>query len=198
MNDKIKTGDGATVDEWVNNVWPKDAVKAIKEMIPDYKNAVTFRTSVKNPVISKSLNNCQLVINYNSAKNCFIVWNAAIQNNIYRRNSKKSNSKLRLSSGQIGEKLLHQKISPNYRQSFYREFGRGGSRYVELIWILGESEITDFCRNYRELIIPDPYGIRQGKTCLYAVAGGEIEYIRSKADRASQSAKASYPEHQNG
>lgn len=173
----IKTGDYPIVDEWVNNWWPDDAKKAIMTYIPDFQHRIKFRTCVKVPTISKSLKDSfQLVINYNSEKNCFIVWNAAIQNHIHRMNNKK---KLRLAIGCSGERLLHQPIETNTIAHFFREFGRGGSKNVEMISIVGKNALADFCKDYREKIKPDPKNIPEGKICLYAVAGGEIEYIHS-------------------
>lgn len=178
-NNIITTGDGAVVDEWVNNVWPVDAKKAITDHIPDWINTVTFRTSSRNPVISKLLDNCQLIINYNSEKNCFVVWNAAIQSQIYRANRKNAKAKLRPALGCAGERILHKKITPNFQECYYREVGRGGSNHVELIWILGNEAFVNFCQDYKRMILPDPTKIPKGKSCLYAVAGGEIQYIPS-------------------
>lgn len=160
-------------------MWPEEAKKAITAHIPDWKNTVTFRTSSKNPVISKSLDNCQLIINYNSERKCFIVWNAAIQRQIYRVNRKNAKAKLRPALGCAGERILHKMITPNFQECYYREFGRGGSKHVELIWILGTNAIIDFCKNYKQMIVPDPKLIPKGKTCLYATVGQNIEYIQS-------------------
>lgn len=175
----ITTGDDAIVDEWVNNVWPEDAKQAITEHIPDWKNAVTFRTSSESPVISKPLENCQLIINYNNEKNCFVVWNAAIQSQIYGADRKNPNGELRPALGCVGERILHEAITPDFQKCFFREFGRGGSKYVELIWILGTNAIINFCKNYKHMIIPDPKLIPKGKTCLHAIAGQEIVHIQS-------------------
>lgn len=176
----LKTGDGKIVDEWINNVWPENARQAITDLIPNWESVVTLRTAVKQPVIRKMPENCQLVINYNSERNCFVIWNAAIQHYIYRRKCENGKAKLRLSMGSTGERLLHQHITANFQKCYYREFGRGKSKYVELIWILGEEAFVDFCKDYKNMILPDPNNIPKGKTCLYAVAGGEIQYIPSK------------------
>lgn len=48
---KIRTGDCNIVNEWVNNTWlekneeKKEAIEAVKEYIPDWKNVVKFRTA---------------------------------------------------------------------------------------------------------------------------------------------------------
>ena len=40
--------------------------------------------------------------------------------------------------------------------------------------------IADFCKNYQEMIKPDSKQMEKGKRCLYAVSGGEIQYIPSE------------------
>lgn len=176
----IETGDYPIVDEWVNNWWPDNAKKAIMTYIPDFQHRIKFRTCVKFPTISKSLEDSfQLVINYNCDNDCFIVWNAAIQNHIHWMNSKK---KLHLDIGCSGERLMHRPIDANTITHFFREFGRGGSKYVEMISIVGKDALADFCKDYSKMIIPDPNSIPKGRICLYAVAGGEIQYILSRRE----------------
>lgn len=172
----IKTGDGKTVDDWVNNVWPTDAVKAITSTIHNWKNVVKLRASVNEPVVSKLSNTCQLVVNYNSEAKCFAVWNAAIQAHIHQ------GDKLRLSVGSKGKEIIHQNCAADSLISIYRPIGQGKSNYVELIWIVGTDAFVDFCKEYKKLIRPDPASIPKGKICLYAVAGGEIQYIPSKKE----------------
>ena len=43
----IKTGDRPPVDEWVNNIWPDSAKKAIKEHIQNYSEVVKFNIGRK-------------------------------------------------------------------------------------------------------------------------------------------------------
>lgn len=175
----IKTGDYPIVDEWAK-LLPNNAFQTITTYIPDYKKVVKIRRSTGKPQISTLEDSFQLVINYNCYRDCFIVWNAAIQHHIYRKNNKNGKGKLRLSLGSVGERLLHQQITTNFQKCYYREFGRGGSNHVELIWILGRDAFVDFCKDYPQMIIPDPTMIPKGKSCLYAVAGEEIQYIKSK------------------
>lgn len=168
----MKTGDSAIVDEWLM-AWPEESRKAIQNYIPQYQHVVKFRTSVKNPTIKRPLGDSfQLVINYNSDKECFIVWNAAIQNHIHHGN------KIRPSLGKEAEERLLHPIQPDDIISFYRETGRGGSDIVELVLIIGKKALSDFCKQYKELIKPNPRLIPKGKACIFAVAGGEMEYIQ--------------------
>lgn len=171
----IKTGDHSIIDEWVNNVWPDSAKKAIKDYIPNYRKTVKFRTSMGVATISRPIaDSFQIVINYNSAKKCYIVWNAAIQNKI--RNGKK----MRLTIGEDGEALLRKAITSDSITPFFRKFRLKDSNaeYVEMIFLVGQNAIADFCANYKDMIVPNEEQIPTGKTCLYAVAGGEIEYIQ--------------------
>lgn len=171
----IKTGDHSIIDEWVNNVWPDSAKKVIKDYIPNYRKTVKFRTSMGAATISRPIaGDFQIVINYNSAKKCFVVWNAAIQNKIHR------GQKMRLTIGSNGEDLLRKTINPDSITVFFRKISKGGrdTKYVEQLLLIGENALADFCKNYKEKILPDKKEIPEGKICLYAVAGGEIEYIQ--------------------
>lgn len=177
---EIKTGDCNTVDEWVNNTWleksekKKEAIEAVKKHIPDWQNVVKFRTATENPKISNLKDSFQLVINYNCDKDCYIVWNAAVQNHIH---TKKNYS---LSIGTKGKDLLHETILPTSITPFYRNVRPLRAKQVELILIVGKDAIADFCKNYQKMIRPNSKQIPKGKRCLYAVAGGTIEYILSE------------------
>lgn len=171
----IKTGDHSIIDEWVNNVWPDSAKKAIKDYIPNYRKTVKFRTSMGVATISRPIaEGFQIVINYNSAKKCFVVWNAAIQNKIHR------GKKVRLTIGNDGEDLLRKGVGSDSMASVFRKISKRGkdTGFVEKVLLIGENALADFCKNYKEKIIPDKKEIPEGKICLYAVAGGEIEYIQ--------------------
>lgn len=172
---EIKTGDFWIVDRWLER-WPYDAVKAITEYIPDYQNVVKFRRSTTGPTVGNLKDSFQLVINHNCDKDCYIVWNAAVQSRIHE-DAKKSIS---LSFGEeLKEKLTHP-IDSNGIVPVFQGIGRGGSQDVELVLIVGKDAIADFCKNYQEMIKPDIKQIPNGKRCLYAVAGGEIQYIPSE------------------
>ena len=79
----MKTGDCKIVRECVNNLWPDLAKKFIEKCISNYEKTVIFRTSTGKPVISTIEDTFQLVINYNTARKCYIVWNAAIQSHLH-------------------------------------------------------------------------------------------------------------------
>lgn len=169
----IKTGDYQIVDEWTNS-WPSSAKKTIKNCITNYRNIVKFRTSTGDATISRPIaDSFQLVINYNSTKNCFIIWNAAIQNDIH------NGKRMRLTIGKMGETLLHKRIDPDSITPFFRDINRSvqNTKCVELILVVGENALADFCKDYEKLIRPDKEIVPKGKTCLYAVAGGEVEFI---------------------
>ena len=93
----MKIGDCEIVRECVNNLWPDLAKKSIEKCIPNYEKTVIFRTSTGKPVISTIEDTFQLVINYNTARKCYIVWNAAIQSHIH------TGKKIRPSIGKKGE-----------------------------------------------------------------------------------------------
>lgn len=177
---KIRTGDCNIVNEWVNNTWlekneeKKEAIEAVKEYIPDWKNVVKFRTATDSPQISNLEDSFQLVINYNCDKGCYIVWNAAVQKHIHAK------KKYLLSIGTKGKDLLHKTILPTSITPFYRNVRPLREKQVELILIVGKNAIADFCKNYQEMIKPDSKQIPKGKRCLYAVTGGTIEYILSE------------------
>lgn len=177
---EIKTGDCSIVDEWVNNTWleknekKKKAIEAVKKYIPDWQNVVKFRTATDSPKISNLEDSFQLVINYNYYKECYIVWNAAIQNHIHAK------KKYSLSIGANGKDLLHKTISPTSITPFYRNVRPLREKQVELILIVGKDAIADFCKNYQEMLKPDSKQMPKGKRCLYAVAGGEIQYMPSE------------------
>lgn len=178
---KIRTGDCNIVNEWVNNTWlekkeKKEAIEAVKEYIPDWKKVVKFRTSTEHPQISNLEDSFQLVINYNYYKECYIVWNAAVQSHIHK-DAKRSIS---LSFGETLKEALTHAIDTHSIVSVFQELKCGGSQDVELVLIVGKDAIADFCKNYQEMIKPDSKQIPQGKRCLYAVAGGEIQYILSE------------------
>lgn len=168
----MKTGDYQIVDEWVKT-WSEDAKNVITKNIPDYQNKIKFRTSTECPVIHDIEDTFQLIINYNSAKKCFIVWNAAIQKHIH------SGKKITLSLGNKGKDKLHEIISPTSIIKFFREVEYQDSNEVELILFIGNDALENFCKNYEQMIKPVPEEIPAGKTCLYAVAGEKIEYIQS-------------------
>ena len=174
----MKTGDYKIVDEWFNNVWAscaKEGIAAITKYIPDYKKTVIFRTSTRLPSISKPIKDTyQLVINYNSERDCYIVWNAAIQSHIH------TGKKIQPSIGKKGEIMLHERIEPDSIIPLFRGIGYEGSKQVELILFVGKSAIDRFCKEYKYSLKPDCKQIPKGKTCLYAIAGGEIEYIRKE------------------
>lgn len=169
----IKTGDHQIVDEWTNG-WPSSAKKAIKNCITNYRDVVKFRTSTGDATISRPIaDSFQIVVNYNSAKKCFIAWNAAIQNGIHH------GKKIRLTIGKKGEALLHKQIDPDSITPFFRDINHSvqNTKCVELILIVGENALADFCKDYEKWIRPDKEKVPKGKTCLYAVAGGEVEFI---------------------
>jgi len=166
------TGDYPIVEDWAKG-WPEEAVTAIENNIEDYRHIVKFRTPTTKATISGPIEKSfQLVIGYNSTKECFIVWNAAVQNHIH--NSKDINPAL----GAEGEYLLHS-IKPDTIKPFYRETGRGGSDFVELVLFVGMDVFPEFCKEYKNHIKPDPKLIPKGKSCVYAEAGGELQYILS-------------------
>ena len=179
---KIRTGDCNIVNEWVNNTWlekneeKKEAIEAVKEYIPDWKNVVKFRTATESPQISNLEDSFQLVINYNCDKDCYIVWNAAVQSHVHK-DAKKSIS---LSFGETLKEALNHAIDTHSIVPVFQELKRGGSQDVELVLIVGKDAVADFCKNYQEMIKPDSKHIPEGKRCLYAVAGGEIQYIPSE------------------
>lgn len=90
--------------------------------------------------------------------------------------------KISLPIGTEGKKILDGIIAPESIIPFYRRIGHGNSDQVELVLFVGGNAIEDFCKEYEKLLKPDPKQIPQGKTCLYAVAGGEIEYIQREDD----------------
>lgn len=170
----IKTGDYPIIDEWVNNTWPATAKEAIRTCGINYRKVIKFRTSTGKVTISRPIaDSFQLVLNYNSAKKCFVVWNAAIQKEIHH------GKKMRLSIGCEGDELLRKPIAPNSVTSCFREIGRGRdcAGCVELILIIGQDALPEFFRQYNDLLVPNRGKIPKGKTCLYARAGGKIEYI---------------------
>ena len=179
---EIETGDCGIVNEWVNNTWleknekKKKAIEAVKEYIPDRQNVVKFRTATDSPQISNLENSFQLVINYNYYKDCYIVWNAAVQSRIHEDAKKSISLSFR---EELKEKLTHP-IDSNGIVPVFQGSGRGSSQDVELVLIVGKDAIADFCKNYQEMIKPDSKQIPHGKRCLYAVAGGEIQYISSE------------------
>ena len=172
---KIATGDCWIVDKWMER-WPNDAVKAITEYIPDYQNVVKFRRSTASPTVSNLRDSFQLVINYNCDKDCYIVWNAAVQSFIHK-DAKKS---IPLSFGEALKEALADAIDTHSIVPVLQELRRGGSQDVELILIVGKDAIADFCKNYQEMLKPNSKQIPKGKQCLYAVAGGELQYISSE------------------
>ena len=164
------TGDYPIVEDWAKG-WPEEAVTAIENNIEDYRHIVKFRTAATTATISGPIEESfQLVINYNSAKECFVVWNAAIQNSIHSSNG------IELSLGTEGERLLHS-IQPDVIMPFYREIGCGGSNCVELVLFIGRNVFPEFCKASKEHIKPNPELIPKGKSCVYAETGGELQYI---------------------
>lgn len=169
----MKTGDHSIVDEWAK-LWPQEALETIENNILDYQRKVKFRTCAATPSISRPIEDSfQLVINYNTEKECFVVWNAAIQNHIHPKGKK-----IRPALGKDGEDLLHS-IQENCIKPFYREIGSGSSNLVELVLFVGKNALPDFCKQYKELIKPNPKHIPKGKFCVFAVPGGKVEHIQS-------------------
>ena len=164
------TGDYPIVEDWTKG-WPEEAVTAIVNNIKDYRHVIKFRTSTTEATISGPIEESfQLVINYNSTNECFVVWNAAIQNSIH------SEKRIVLSLGTEGECLLHS-IKPDAIMPFYRKIGRTGSDRVELIIFVGRNVFSEFCKEYKAHNKPNPELIPKGKSCAYAEAGGELQYM---------------------
>lgn len=173
-NNSIKTGDHWLVDRWVK-CWPDGTAETVAKNIPDYKETVIFRCSTGKPSIAPPLGkDAQLVVNYNYHKNCFIVWNAAVQSYIHR------GKKICPYIGAEGEERMHKEIAPDSIEPFFRKLGRGGSNEVELVLIVGVDALEKFCKNYMEYLRPDIATIPKGKQCLYAVAGRELERISAQ------------------
>ena len=86
------------------------------------------------------------------------------------------------SIGKTGEELLR-KVRSDDIVPFFREIGYDGAQQVELILILGENAIEPFCEDYETYLEPNREQIPEGKICLYAVACGEIEYIRQEDEQ---------------
>lgn len=170
----INPRDYHIVEEWVNGVWPDYAKDAIKNHIRRYWEVVKLRTSMDKPTISGRMpKNVQLVINYNSNKKCFIVWNAAIQRSIHK------GRRMHLPIGATGESLLHKPIASDAITPFFREFRQGGVDCAELILIVGKDAFVNFCQNYMKYLTPDSAKIPKGRLCLHAIAGEEIAYIQA-------------------
>lgn len=141
----IKTGDGKTVDDWVKYVWPDHAKLAILNHIPNCRKTLKLRTSNGKPTISRPIGSeCLFIINYNSGKDCFIVWKAARQNEIHH------GKKMHLPMGKAGEELLHKPIDPNSVKPFSREFTHNGVKDSEEILIVGKNAFENFCKNYQQ------------------------------------------------
>lgn len=173
----IRTGEHPMIDEWVNNNWPDGAKEAIVTCIPDYQDVMRLRTSTSGPKVSAWGDRVQIVLNYNHDKDCFIVWNAAIQRSIHR--SSKPDSII-LSFGADLEAQLRQPIESDSVSYVYQEIRDSAPKLVELVLVVGQNALSRFLRNYSEMLKPDPKQIKKGKSCVYAVAGGEIEYIHSE------------------
>lgn len=166
------TGDYPIVEEWATT-WPGEAVAAIESNIEDYRHIVKFRTSTTKATIRGPIEDSfQLVIDYDSTQKCFVVWNAIVQNHIH------NGKDIKPTLGVEGECLLHT-IKPDAIMPFYREIGRAGSDFVELLLFVGMDAFPEFCKEYKDYIKPNPKLIPKGKSCIYAKAGGELQYIPS-------------------
>lgn len=169
------TGDYPIVEDWTKG-WPEEAVTAIVNNIKEYRQVIKFRTATTEATISGPIEESfQLVINYNSTTECFVVWNAAIQNSIH------NGKRIILSLGTEGERLLHS-VKHDVIMPLYREIGCGGSNCVELVLFIGRNAFPEFCKSYKEYIKPNPEFIPKGKSCVYAETGGELQYISSKKE----------------
>lgn len=78
--------------------------------------------------------------------------------------------------------MLHQTIDAHSITSFFRKYGRGGSKKVEMISIVGKDALADFCKDYSEKIEPNPKDIQEESACLYATTDRGLEYILHKED----------------
>lgn len=176
----LKTGEKKMMDEWVNNHYPESAKKAIVTYLPDYRHIARFRVNTGNPQVSSLDENVHFVLNYNCDRKCFIVWNAAVQRSIHQPKDGKS---IQLTVGAALKNRLHQRINSDATIRIYQEIRGHGDTQVELVLIVGEDALVDFLRNYQELLKPIPTEIKKGKACLYAVAGGEVEYIQGEQQK---------------
>lgn len=167
-------GDSHIVKEWVSNTWQEKGYEAIAQLIPDSENEVLYRTSDVGPSISRSkIKNHQIIVNYNICKRYYLVYNAAIQKYIHKSNP------IHISPGSIVKKRLAQCIEADSISFVFQDIKGDGDDQVELVLVVGENAIEQFCKSYKELIFPDANQIPKGKTCIYADAGGEIQRIRS-------------------
>lgn len=170
----------AIVEEWQRNVWPA-GTKEIMSNIPDYTNVVKPRTSTTTiTVTAPSEESFQLVVNYYSYKKCFIVYNAAIQNFLH------PGDEWKITFGKAVKDRLAGSIDENAIIPVFKDVRRGGANSVELVLIVGMEALSDFCKSYKEWIKPDVSLIPDGKTLLYADAGGKIQFLKKNGKLYSQ------------
>ena len=163
----------AIVEEWQRNVWPAGTKEIMSDNIPDYTNVVKPRTSTTTiTVTAPSEETFQLVVNYYAYKKCFIVYNAAIQNFLH------PGAEWKITFGKAVKDRLAGSIDEDAIIPVFKDVSRGGKNCVELVLIVGVDALGDFCREYKKWIRPDVSLIPEGKTLLYADAGGEIQYLR--------------------
>lgn len=167
MNEREKT----IVKEWQRNVWPEGT----KEIVAGYMNVIMPRTSTTTITVTAPVEKSfQLIVNYYSYKKCFIVYNAAIQDFLH------SGGEWKITFGKAVEDKLASSIDSNAIIPVFKDTRRGGKNCVELVLIVGVNALGDFCRTYKEWIRPDVSLIPDGKTLLYADAGGEIQFLRKE------------------
>lgn len=177
----VNAREKAIVEEWQRNVWPAGTKEIISDNITDYMNVVKPRTSTTTiTVIAPSEKTFQLVVNYYAYKKCFIVYNAAIQTFLH------PGAKWGIPIGKAVKDRLAGSIDENAIIPVFKDVRRGGKNCVELVLIVGVDALGDFCRTYKEWIRPDVSLIPEGKTLLYADAGGKIQFLKKSGKQYSQ------------
>lgn len=171
----------AIVEEWQRNVWPEGTKEIISDSIPDYMNVIKPRTSTTTiTVTAPSEKTFQLVVNYYAYKKCFIVYNAAIQNFLH------PGAEWKITFGKAVKDRLAGSIDEDAIIPVFKDVRRSGKKCVELVLIVGVDALGDFCRAYKEWIRPDVSLIPEGKTLLYADAGGKIQFLKKSGKLYSQ------------
>ena len=164
--------------------WPSGTRKIVLRNIPDAINTVAMReTKDGGNTFTRGLDPaCHFVISYYYPQKVFIIWNASVHRQIHNPKSMTT-----VSIGEENKGLLNASFNTGCINPVFKPIRQEGIKdCVELVVIVGENALYNFCKTYEEYLIPNINEIPMGKHCLYAVPGGELHKISRHDDENYQ------------
>ena len=124
--------------------WNEDSLNIVRKNI-DFKNyslgnSINFQYSGSHHFVDE-----HIIISYDYYRKIYIIWNAFN----YKDNF---NCRNKLSLGAKGENFIRNKSATDLQNEIIPVYKKRNSFKDEVVYVVGENALLDFCRNYKEYV----------------------------------------------